>query len=479
MTDFSQGERLQLAYLEAEFACIDLLLRREVRRWEIAGQDPNDDYRGLYITQVEAIQLLDLPFGVSWGQSIELAPEEEAAFKEALAQARHTADQLAGTFTKEKITPRLLQVASAFGLDRTELDILLLCLAPAFATRYERVYGYLQDNVTRRRPTVRLILQLLGEAGMAQYALAHYLSQDAPLFRHRLLEYVVEAPPANVHWINQTLQVDEGVVAWLRGEYQAHSLLGEFAKLQQRFEKGLKGKQDAERLDCIPTGTVGTRSEPVWIFYGVDSERQQVVAEQMAAEAGQSLLTVQLNKVVNESCPPLQAVRLALRDARLTGSIPLLSGWDACLSSEDTVEQTVLRELCAHSGMVVVAGQRRWQPGGVSRQRPFFQRVFELPKYEERFALWQHYLEMQEHTVTLSELSELAAQSTLSSRQISDAIAAARDNALQRGRDTTIDELYASARSYSNPRLTTYARKITPRFGWDDIILPADEREKL
>lgn len=82
---------------------------------------------------------------------------------------------------------------------------------------------------------------------------------------------------------------------------------------------------------------------------------------------------MQLQQVVNESCPPLQAVRLALRDARLTGSIPLLSGWDACLSSEDTVEPTVLRELCAHSGMVVVAGQRRWQPGGVSRQRPFFQ----------------------------------------------------------------------------------------------------------
>lgn len=70
-----------------------------------------------------------------------------------MAQARHTADQLAGTFTKEKIAPRLLQVAGAFGLDCTELEDPLLCLAPAFATRYERVYGDLQDNVTRRRPT--------------------------------------------------------------------------------------------------------------------------------------------------------------------------------------------------------------------------------------------------------------------------------------------------------------------------------------
>lgn len=38
VTDFSQGERLQLAYLEAEFACVDLLLRREVRRWRLLGK---------------------------------------------------------------------------------------------------------------------------------------------------------------------------------------------------------------------------------------------------------------------------------------------------------------------------------------------------------------------------------------------------------------------------------------------------------
>ena len=76
-----------LAYLQAEFSRIDVLIRREVRRWVLAGQDPNDDYRGLYVSQVEVEQLLERPFGVSWGQLIDLPPDEEQAFTQALAQA--------------------------------------------------------------------------------------------------------------------------------------------------------------------------------------------------------------------------------------------------------------------------------------------------------------------------------------------------------------------------------------------------------
>jgi SpoVK/Ycf46/Vps4 family AAA+-type ATPase len=35
--------------------------------------------------------------------------------------------------------------------------------------------------------------------------------------------------------------------------------------------------------------------------------------------------------------------------------------------------------------------------------------------------------------------------------------------------------LFAAARAYSNPRLSNLARKIEPRYTWDDIILPEDQ----
>ena len=111
-------------YLAAELTRIDLLLRREVRRWVLAGQDPNDDYRGMYIARTEAETLLDRPFGVSWGQWIAL-PEEELALLERLsAQVEEQIQAIEQAFTAQGARPRLLQLANEFGLDRTALNIL-------------------------------------------------------------------------------------------------------------------------------------------------------------------------------------------------------------------------------------------------------------------------------------------------------------------------------------------------------------------
>ncbi|MEZ4660500.1 MAG: hypothetical protein R2911_23330, partial [Caldilineaceae bacterium] len=192
--------QLHWRHLCAEFTRIDVQIRREVRRWVLAGQDPNDDYRGMYITQEEAQMLLERPFGVSWGQWIELPAEEEAVFLQQHTQAKAEAKAAVQALAAQGETPRLQQLAANFDLGRTALDILLLCMAPAFDTKYERLYGYLQDNVTKRRPSVRLVLDLLGQPGAAQFDLVGHLTQEAPLFRYGLLEHIIEPPPANGHW---------------------------------------------------------------------------------------------------------------------------------------------------------------------------------------------------------------------------------------------------------------------------------------
>ncbi|MCX6045129.1 MAG: ATP-binding protein [Chloroflexi bacterium] len=464
-------------YLQAEFARIDIIIQREVRRWVLAGQDPNDDYRGLYVTQLEAQQLLDRPFGVSWGQLIELPAEEETAFQQALAVTKQQIETLA-----QGQTPRLLQLANAFELDRMALDILLLCLAPAFDTRYERIYGYLQDNVTRRRPSVRLLLDLLGEPGMAQFTLSPYLSQAAPLFKHELLELIVEAPPANAHWINQTLNVDETVTAWLRGEYQPHAALKgqaslvqvEVSETDQLLAGGALQRIQETTNRAAYTPSVG--EEVLLVFYGVDATAQAAAAHCLAAEAKQPLLLVQLDRVIGESCPPRQAVKMALRDARLTGAMALLNGWDACLDEDRRVAPDVLTVLCDHPGSVIVAGQKQWQAGGIARQRTIVTQAFDLPSYEQRLALWRHYLTPWQGLQSGdSALTDLAGQFALTTGQIRDAVTAARDQAIHTGRTPGGENFLAAARAYSNPRLSTLARKIEPRYGWDDLILPGDQ----
>ncbi|MCE7983072.1 MAG: ATP-binding protein [Caldilinea sp. CFX5] len=475
-----------LRYLQMALQRIDLLLQREVRRWEVAGQDPNDDYRGLYVTQAEAGALLDLPFGVSWGQSISLPPEEEAAFAAALTNAEQTLDELSRTLTSEGKPPRLLQLATTFGLDQTALDIFLLCAAPAFATRYERIYGYLQDNVTRRRPTVRLVLQLLGEPGIGQYALAPYLQADAPLLHHRLLELITEAPPANVYWINQTLQVDEGVIAWLRGVYQPPVELQSQATLltpvvgeTERLLAGETLQRIREAADLFPVHDAAFVA-PMIVLYGIDQVAQVAVAHCLAGEGGQQLLTVHLARVIGESCPARRAVQLALREARLTGATLLLTGWESCLDEEKRVDGALLADLCDHPGMVLLAGRQRWQSGALTRRRRLLWYELAAPDYPQRCRLWSHFVAavttgrdaMPDMAATLAQL---AGQFTLTSGQIQEAVTLAADQVQQAGRALTGADLFVAARACSQSRLDALAAKITPRYGWADLILPADQ----
>jgi len=43
----------------------------------------------------------------------------------------------------------------------------------------------------------------------------------------------------------------------------------------------------------------------------------------------------------------------------------------------------------------------------------------------------------------------------------------------------TMTDLYEACRQHSNQKLATLARKITPKYAWDDIVLPADRLEQL
>src|SRR5262249_28296999 len=54
----------------------------------------------------------------------------------------------------------LPRLARLFQLTRFETEALLVALAPEIDRRYEKLYGYLQDDITGKRPTAGLLLDL-------------------------------------------------------------------------------------------------------------------------------------------------------------------------------------------------------------------------------------------------------------------------------------------------------------------------------
>jgi hypothetical protein len=464
---------LNLRHLQAELARIDLLIRRAVRRWRLAGQDPADTFRGLYVSEAEVDGLLTRPSGSNWGQTIALGPEEAQTFAEAEVQAIRQAQALAEMARRQGQTLRLIHLATAFGLDRFDLDAFLICLAPALDLRYERLYSYLQDDVTRKRPSVNLVLDLLGETGPERLLRLSHFTDDAPLSRHHLLERISESASGTFHLLSQTLTPDETIVAWLLGKYQPQADLHTHVTL-------LRPRADINQADELLAGEAWPRLErlvgewPVVVFYGPDQVSQQAAARLCATRLGRPLLAVDLAGALQAGFSPLHALRLTLRDARLTGAVPHLFNWDACLAEKGTPSPDVLAELCAYPDLTIISGRAAWQPEGIDRERSLLWLEFPVSSYDRRYALWQHFLNQTELDGEV-DLASLAGQFALTSGQIRDAVASAGDMAAQHGRPLRNQDLFAAARAHSNPHLASLARKIVPRYTWSDIILPADQ----
>lgn len=99
-------------------------------------------YQGLYLTQEDVEQLLVRQPG---DPVLKLGGEAwEPSFSELADKAS-----------------RLDWLRQTFDLSVFDLALVVIALAPELDLRYERLYAYLQDDVTRRRPTVDLALNLL------------------------------------------------------------------------------------------------------------------------------------------------------------------------------------------------------------------------------------------------------------------------------------------------------------------------------
>ena len=140
---------LFLAYLLARLGLLQARVRAAIDRRRAADPDIDDRFRGLYISDAQVDALFD--GAPSVGVSSELEEQRTGVLTALEQRAEH--------WEAEGARIRLREVAGAFGLASVDTDVLLVALAPDLDPRFERFYGYLHDDVSRRRASVGLALE--------------------------------------------------------------------------------------------------------------------------------------------------------------------------------------------------------------------------------------------------------------------------------------------------------------------------------
>ncbi|AJF69451.1 ATPase [Streptomyces vietnamensis] len=419
---------------------VEARVREAVAVRRSADPDPDDPYRGQYLTPEAAARILDEPGGL---------------------------DMPAQGLWQPPAGSVLDGLVRRFGLSPLDLDLLLVAMAPDLDARFERLYGYLNDDLTRRRPTVGLALELcgLGGASPARFRLA----PGAPLIAHGLVEVTEpERPP-----LSRVLAVPDRVTAHLLGGTRPDARLT--GVLGEAREDPTAEAADVHRAAAAAgtgVGLVHLRSR------GGDAEGLATAA---LHAAGLGPLVLDAVALARRSADVPALARVIALEARLTGAGVVLGPLTA-LPGEPAERARTLSSLCAElRGIPLFThGTTGWDPAWAA-DTPVVLNV-EAPSPERQAARWRHALDRAAGDAVTGDVEALAravAAHRLDSGQLRRAADAAVRTATIEGRQVGPGDLRTAVRAQNGAGLDRLARRVEPGVGWDDLVLPPTTHRRL
>ncbi|MGW2019907.1 ATP-binding protein [Streptomyces sp. NPDC001927] len=447
MSPEAQEDPAGLAHLWERLARVELRVRDAVAARHATDPTPDDPYRGQYLTPEGAERILRAPAAFHPGPAGGLpdAPEGPDG-------------------------SRLRRLAEAFGLLPLDEELLLVALAPDIDARFEALYGYLNDDLTRRRPTIGLALDLCGQpvAGPARFR----FSATAPLVRGGLLDITEPDRP----FLSRTLRVPDRVAAHLLGDDEPDARLAGLVST----DHGGPGPYEQPVPRVAEAALTG--GGPVHVrARGGDAGR---VAVEALTAAGRRALVLDVAALTTDA-EIARVPHLLATEARLCGG-GIVVGPIEALEPERPERARWLRELCATTSGVplITYGTKNWDPLW-SRQSPVPFTVGP-PTTGRTVTRWRQALDAAVETVDApvtvpgdDELGPAVVSYRLDAEQVRKAATVAVRAAAAERRPLDTGDLRAAVRGQNGAGLERLARRIEPAVGWDDLVLPPPTRRQL
>ena len=437
-----------LANLLAHLQALENRVRASVAARRLTDSNPDDPFKGLYLDNETIDALLDA------GEDRDFAREADPAFVEAEREADQW--EAAGAVL------RLRRLQHGFGLDDRDVDLLVVAIAPDLDARFERLYGYLNDDVTRRRATIGLALELSGLSTVDGAARAR-LSSSAPLVRDALL--LVE--DAERPLLGRSLRVPDRVTSHLLGINFAEQDL--FAVLEPATPV-IDDTRSTALERALQSGIWPVHLREAGMASGVATATASIAA------LGASSLTVSLGQAAGAARPE-DVVRSAIREARLMGAVLVATGVDACVDRNPR-----LIGLIADAPYpTVLVSSRAWDPNWSSSVPLHLDSP--APTEGHRRSLWEAAFASSGDQSSMNghaeALLDAASAFKLTVAQVDRAARSARLRALADDRTIGPGDLQAGARAQNAAGLERLARRIEPTADWDDLVLPREARSQL
>jgi hypothetical protein len=378
----------------------------------------------------------------------------------------------------------LVELARRFALTSVEVDLLLACLAVELDRRYERIYGFLQDDMSRRLASPGVAIGLYCETMAEQLNARALLNAQAPLRYYRLIEVTDDG--AWAPWLSRSMRIDERIVSFLVGERTLDARIARHVTWLDADEESLDGnalgrdyKESIERVAHLAGGS-RTHRKPLIYLHGSRHSGADAVVRGAAGRLRTPVLIVDAELLAESAGDFEHALFLLFREALLSQAAVYLRNIDRALEQPLGASRYRALVRCVEEmgGVVFASGDQSWHWPLPSE--PVALRIVELQPdgVVEQLQAWRA---MSSDDFSDAELHRLVSLHPLPVAAIRDVWRMAQVLAAVDDDDATptVEQVEQACRAFGGTPVSSLARRVEPKHRWADLVLPAPQLEQL
>jgi ATP-dependent 26S proteasome regulatory subunit len=395
----------------------------------------------------------------------------------------------------------LEHLVNVFHLSFFEVQCIVLVLAVELDIKFEKLYAFLQDDITIKHPTVNLALNLFCSTKHEMFEARRYFGKGGALERYFFHESIDDSPAVSL--LSRTLKLDRGMVDYLLyGNIMDNDISNfiEFINSDLQLPELISGLEIQDILDSILNQRLNTKGEDTKAFviylWGASGVGKRFSIKHFCMRFKLPLMLVDVKGMAEDNKDFVEAIRKVERAALLTGGVlcfynfnMLLEGNELSNDSNGGIRNAnsnrkimeLFKSIKSFSGIVFILADCEWREPDLTEGCHYLSIKLNVPAEADRKLLWETFAKSCSFDNNIN-WGVIASKFKFTHGQIISAIEAAADMAGYCNPENAMigeTELNAACFMQSKHNSGHSTVRVESKYLWEDIILPQNVVDQL
>lgn len=466
-------------YFSDELKALDIRLYMQIMiEKKSQSKELFEQLKGLVLSEEEVIRLFDMDM-----PSVKREPQIEELSKK-LEKLEWLILKKKETTLNKGILISLPYFSRMLKLSYFEEKCIIMCLAVELDRKYEKIYGFLQDDITCKRPVVDLAMKLFcsnREERLKSRLFFQPSSKLSQFFLEKEGEEESEKP-----LLSKILKLDKRVVSIIFGILETDKNIFPYTEIvqpgQNIDELVIHREVHKKICDYAEHNRSNKRDGSVFFLWGNKGSGRKLQVKHFCKYFKKILIITDLKQISNEDYFE-ESINQVFRDAIFLQAVICFSNFDNLIDDEEGCYKKIhflLQKIDAFTGDTFILSNKSWKVKEPLKNHTFTGVELGLPEGLEQIELWEYYKRnyLFDNTVDFNSLSN---KFKFTPGQIKNSLLDANNLAEWEKGSSAIGNTEITKACYLqvNHKLEKKAQLVQPKYKWEDLVLPEDVKQQL